>query len=426
MTDKVKVYRLDGPAMELERGQCWFVDRSRYKQGLTCAQKRYFQYHWQGQGVDTAYRSEDLALGSAVHTGLEVLMGYSLLNGEVPEYIHVGAAVAAREAMLESAAQGMALQDDEGFAGVLPEMAQLLAEEQAALAYALVWTFGRRHLASLLERYEVVAVEPEICWLVRFTGFANVSAEEWLSYWETYQGQNGMDVGKAVVMMSRPDAVLRSRETGKLWVVSWKTTKMFNGESVEKLECDLQGLTEGLAVQAMYGEEVGGTFYTYLVKGSKYFSKEDGVKRYTTPLVRPYSLWTGVGEPRYSVETERTKGWQRVDVWKGMEMAEWMSMLDAWSTSDPLAEAVAEPLPVPLNVEAAERWVMEALQGESDWMKIVASERVAARNTDSCFNFSKRCSYFNICHRGETVEEQLASGRKVMRVSNHPAEQGGE
>lgn len=419
--DKILVHRIGAEPVELAREQCWFFDRSRYKQGLTCGEKRRLQYHWGGQGVDSAYRSEDLALGSAVHAGLEEMLRLPFYeNGEqVPSEKY---AEVARQGMRDSATAGMALQDDESFSQTLPEVAQMLTEEQAALAYALVWTFGRRHLASLLERYEVVAVEPEICWLVgRTTG----DGQDIRQVNDDGQWFIHNDGSTAIVMMSRPDAVLRDRATGLLWVVSWKTTKMFNGESVEKLECDLQGLTEAMAVGAMYGEEVGGTFYTYLIKSSKYFDPDSGVKRYTSPLVRPYCLWTGIGEPRYSVETERTKGWGRVNVWEQMGMAEWMEQLDGWPTSDPLAEAVAEPMPVPLNSEAAQRWLAEAVQGESDWMRVASGERVAAHNTEACFNWGKRCFAFDVCHRGATVEEKLASGRWVARVSNHPAENGG-
>ena len=427
MNDRVLIHRLNDSPIELSRDQIWWVDRSRYKLGLTCQRKRELSYHWQGQGVDSAYRSEDLALGSAVHAGLEQMLAWK--DGGDEEQFALGGkplyescANLARQTMLESAAAGMAYQDDEGFAQTLPEVAQMLAEEQAALVYALVWTFGKRHLASLLERYEVVAVEPEICWLVGWVGDSPIKIKE-----EHEDFEVPFVDSTAIVMMSRPDAVLRSREDGRLWVVSWKTTKMFSGESVEKLECDLQGLTEAMAVQSAYQEPVGGTFYTYLVKGSKTFSKDDGVKRYGTPLVRPYSLlWTGVGEPRYSVDYERTKGWAKVNIWEQMEMAEWMAILDAWEGSDPLAEAVAEPMPVPLNEKAAQRWLVEAVQNEGDWMKVVSGERVATKNTDSCFVFNKKCFAFDYCHRGVTVEERLASGRWIPRVSNHAIEQGGE
>lgn len=418
MGETLKVWS-EGRELELSRDRVWLFDRSRYLLGQTCPQKRHLSYHWGGRGLESAYRSEDLSLGSAVHWGLERMLTTEVTD--VKQIAEIGAE-AARAQFLEDAAAGIAMQDDERFGEELPEVARLLAEEQAALAYALVWTFGRRHLASLLERYEVVAVEPEVAWLVGWTD----------EQFKTDEGTNELGdfvtlENIPIVMMSRPDAVLRSRDDGKLWTVSWKTTKMFTGESVEKLECDLQGVTEGLAVRHWLGEPVAGTFYTYLVKGAKYFDKDTGVKRYTSPLVRPYCLWSGVGEPRYSGQYQRAKGWERQDVWKSLDMADWLAMLDAGlpgeEAEDYLAQAVAEPLPQPFVEARAVEWLTEALAGEQEWMR----EGVRAKHSGSCFNYTKRCAYYDICWRLETVEGELARGRKRMReTANHAIEFGGE
>lgn len=414
MSDTLLVHRLDARPIELPRSQCHLFSRSQMLLGQTCPKKREFAYHWQDKGVESTLLSEDLALGTAVHAGLEELMQGSDYGA---------AADIAQQVMMEQYRLGLEMQAATITIDPQSETAQLLAEEQANLAYALVWTFGRRRLVSLLERFEVVEVEPEICWLV---------GELWNpGCFTTY-----------IVMMSRPDAILRSREDGRLWTVSWKTSKKFDGGYIERFESDVQSLTEGLAVHAKYGEVPAGTLYTYFLKGDKTFDAETGAKRYTSPLVRPYCNWTGVGEPQYrgaykwfdEMGTEKRcgKGWERTDIWKSFEMPEWLELLDSGAihpeaNRDWLGEAVVEPEPRPFNPEYAERWRQKAVQQESDWIAILQGDRIATQDETGCHTYNRKCTYYGVCWRGETIEDQIASGYKRLRQeSNHPAEFGEE
>jgi hypothetical protein len=425
------VYRIGAEPIELDRSQCWFFDRSRMMTGQACPKKRELQYHWNGTGVESAYPADELELGSAVHAGLEVLLREQFLLDE-PDYtgsqadLIVSAAEEAKMKMLESGKRGLSIQDNDLFGETAPEIAQLLIEEQANLAYALVWTFGRRRLASLLERYEVVAVEPEICWLVGWTEPQTTEVK--------IRGVEIFTDPVAIVMMSRPDAVLRSREDGKLRTVSWKTSKRFDQEYLEKLECDVQGITEGLAVQAMYGEEVGGSFYGYLIKGDKKFEPEIGMKRYTSSLIRPYSNWAGIGEPQFKAayewindagEKKRLgKGWSKVDIWKQQEMASWLEVLDGGvvqpeASRDWLGEVVAEPLPQPFKASEAERWIATTVQEEARW---VDGELLRAKHTGNCHSWGRKCQFWRTCWEGASIESEIANGRKRLRTPNHAME----
>lgn len=426
MSDNLLVYRLGAPLIELPRSQCHLFSRSQMLLGQTCPKKREFAYHWQGRGVESTLLSEDLALGTAVHAGLEELMQGSDYGA---------AADIAQQVMMEQYRLGLEMQHAAVTIDPQSETAQLLAEEQANLAYALVWTFGRRRLASLLERFEMVEVEPEICWLV---GSKDVEVVKEIAG----VGSRTTDERIHIVMMSRPDAILRSREDGKLWTVSWKTAKRFDGSYVERFESDVQSLTEGLAVQAKYGEAPAGTLYTYFLKGDRTFDAEIGAKRYTSPLVRPYCNWTGVGEPQYrgaykwfdEMGTEKRcgKGWERVDIWKSFEMPEWLELLDSGAVHpeanrDWLGEAVVEPEPRPFNPEYAERWRQKAVQQEGDWIQILEGNRIAPQDETGCHVYNRKCTYYGVCWRGETIEDQIASGYKRLRQeSNHPAEFGEE
>lgn len=431
MSDKILVHRLGAPPIELPRSQCHLFSRSQMLLGQTCPQKRQWAYHYEGRGVESTRLSEDLALGTAVHAGLEWMLNSALDNIE-PDIEHC--ADETYSMMMAQFQAGLEMQTAAVPFDPQSETAQLLAEEQANLAYGLVWTFGRRRLASLLERFEVVEVEPEICWLVGAYLDWDKEPFDSIGLWTPDPVY--------IVMMSRPDAILRSRIDNKLYTVSWKTAKRFDSASVERLECDVQGLTEGLAIWAKYGEQPAGTLYSYFLKGDRQFDADTGAKRYTSPLVRPYSNWNGIGEPTYRAtykwfneageEKRCGKGWERVDIWKGMEMSAWLELLDSGEIQpearrDWLAEAVIEPEVQPLNPEFAERWRQKAVQQESDWIQILEGNRIAPQDETGCHVYNRKCTYYGICWKGETLEDQIASGYKRLRLeSNHPVEFGEE
>jgi len=419
MSDKLLVHRLGADPIELDRSQCHLFSRTELVTGQACPQKRYFNYKWQGHGVEGARTPDDLSLGKAVHAGLEAFLMDAKIGADID---YESPPAIARIEMLEAIEEGIDHGTNSIFDQMMPETVQVLGEEQANLAYALVWAFGKRRLASLLERYEVVEVEPEINWLV------GIGEGEWIEELDV----RADDI--FIVMMSRPDAILRSREDGKLWTVSWKTSKRFTPDYLARLECDIQSITEGLAVQAKYGEEPGGTFYSYFLKGDRVADEETGAKRYSSPLIRPYSNWTGVGEPTYKgaykwhdqtgAEKRLGKGWLRTDIWKSMDMSSWLELLDSGAVQpeanrDWISEVVAEPLPMPFKAGDAVEWLKMAVREEARW---IDPEQPVAKHTGSCFNYNRPCTFFDICHRGDSLERQLAAGIKKVRVPHHGAE----
>lgn len=406
----------NGQQREVERAACYFTDRSRINLGQTCPTKRWIQYHAgpEGRGLVSAREGEDLVLGRAVHAGMEVLLS----AGEPPydEVIELGAETAANYFRRETE-NGVEMQDRHELWDILPEVAQELRLEQGWLAYALVWAWGKRKLAKLLEEYHVLAIEPEINWPL---------------------GQ--LEDGCMVVMMSRPDAVLRRVVDDSLWTVSWKTAKKFDQTMLAKLECDTQTLTEGLAVQHWTGQPCRGTYYGYLVKGEKEADETLNAKRYKSHLIRPYhrdaaQFGANVGDFRAAYKWfdgtgNRTlgRGWSRVNIWDWIEPLAWLEALEAGGMQpeagrDWLGEVAVEPMPQRFEQKSAELWTMQALQGESFWAN-VAADWECARHHQSCFGYNKQCSAFDVCWRGVQVEDRLLSGRWKVREANHGDEFG--
>lgn len=419
MIDSVTVWE-NGKQRELSRDQCFFTDRSRINTSQTCPAKRWFQYHAgpEGRGLVPSREGEDLVLGRAVHAGMEVLLAGTVEGESIDAVCQTAGEIAANHFRRESEA-GLEMQDSQELWDILPEVAQTLRLEQGWLAYALVWAWGKRKLAKLLEEYEVLAIEPEINWPL---------------------GQ--LEDGRTAVMMSRPDAVLRRIVDGSLWTVSWKTAKRFDQTTLSKLECDTQTLTEGLAVQHWTGKPCRGTYYGYLVKGDKQADEELGAKRYASSLIRPYhrdaaQFGGNLTDFRAAYKwfdgtVNRTlgKGWSRVNIWDWIEPLAWLEALERGEVQpeagrDWLGESIVEPMPQRFDRISATLWQVQALFGEEQWATHPEFYS-RSRHHQSCFNYSKTCTAFGVCWRGETVEDRLLSGRWVPRTANHESEFGGE
>lgn len=419
MIDSVTVWE-NGEQRQLPRVQCHFTDRSRINLGQICPAKRWIQYHAgpEGRGLVPSREGEDLVLGRAVHRGMELMLGGLYTDTTVGELIEIAADEAAKYFRRESEA-GLEMQDSQELWDILPEVAQTLRVEQGWLAYSLVWAWGKRKLAKLLEEYEVLAIEPEINWPL---------------------GQ--LDDGRTVVMMSRPDAVLRRIVDNSLWTVSWKTAKRFDQTTLAKLECDTQTLTEGLAVQHWTGQPCRGTYYGYLIKGDKQADEDLGAKRYASSLIRPYhrdvaQFGGNIGDFRAAYKwfdgtANRTlgKGWSRVNIWDWIEPLAWLEAIERGEVQpeaqrDWLGESVVEPMPQRFDEQSAQQWMRSTLRSEEWWSNAWYTDPFA-RHHQSCYNYNKQCTAFGVCWRGETVDDRLLSGRWKVREANHESEFGGE
>jgi hypothetical protein len=120
-----------------------------------------------------------------------------------------------------------------------------LWREQAALVEGLVRAYARRRLGSLLEEFEVLEVEREGDWELAEL------REEVVQEWPVY---NVLVDGAAIRFMSRPDALLRSRNDNSLYLLSYKTAATWDIRKARDAEHDMQGLSEGVEVERRLGE----------------------------------------------------------------------------------------------------------------------------------------------------------------------------
>lgn len=285
-----------------------FTDRSRIVEREHCDRKRWLVYHESGTGIVPKRTPLALGVGGAVHVGLAELLMFFILNPHAWEDV-VNGLIPAQMAALEETAVRAALADfsshvagleldaneNAGLQGQTPEAKQLaeqmiaqamelgmtesdiaritqgvdpavarseferyLFAEQSALVEGLVRAYCRRRLRPLLEEFEVLEVEREGEWkLAEWSEPSGIchcgEAMEGHSLYDNHSPvENPMPV--ELYFMSRPDALLRHRQTNELFLLSFKTTGQWDTRKAKDIEHDMQGLSEGVEVEKRLGE----------------------------------------------------------------------------------------------------------------------------------------------------------------------------
>lgn len=387
-----------------------FTDRSRILCHQSCPRARYFQYEIYGHGVRRATESIPLVTGQQVHTGRAAL----LLGKPVGEAVHL--ALAEYDRTL--ADHGFHLRDGEAPGPVVLE--------QRALIEALIRGYAICLLPALLNRYEVIAVEPEL----------------------------SFPLG-SLTFMSRPDAILRNHETGDLYVDSLKTAGIGPSDNEfrkfeEEGRHDDQGISEVVAVEHAYNERVMGVRMEYLLKGPRReYPDDSGQYVQWSPLIRGYCR-LGVTEAeneyatnwKYKGEDGRNhtlgKGWERVNMWEtDMGVAGWISWL-AENDRATLEKQFRVPMTFFRNSEEVELWKRQRTASETRIADSAASaedERVNGGRIDfievldeefpqhrrSCDRPSS-CQFLEICFGAADPADPLASGGFVPRKPHHAPE----
>lgn len=240
-----------------------------------CKRKRYLSTHFptggKVAGLEPVRQSVALTVGGCFHEAAAYLLAHCTL--EVPSVWREGEDVAvaiALEKFNRAAAAGLELEAGETLAQAqaaattperlaefgavsqeetaalatlvsngASEFDRYLALEQAALLEGLVRAWARRGLPRLLEEYEVLEVEREGRWRLSDVALKNDSGE-----YEEY----------LLWFLSRPDALLRHRQTGDLALQSFKTTGQWDRRKEKDAQRDVQGLTEVVEVEQRLGE----------------------------------------------------------------------------------------------------------------------------------------------------------------------------
>lgn len=266
-----------------------WTDRSRVETYQRCARLRWLEYHQDETGVVPAKKPLALCVGGSVHEGLRSLLtdamtgrlSGSLLSLPLCEDTAVVAALddfsqhksalaldlseatamatvdpgSLHAQMIATAGELgiplddpslVALQEQQGKAAA--EFDQWLYAEQSALVEGMVRAYSRRRLRPLLEEFEVLEVEREGQWVLAEWD------EEYTGYRQNIPPGTPAPYDYQVRFMSRPDALLRSRQDNSLYILSFKTAATWDIRKARDAEHDMQGLSEGVEVEKRLGE----------------------------------------------------------------------------------------------------------------------------------------------------------------------------
>lgn len=327
-----------------------YTSRSREEVFLDCPRKGYLEFLWEGRGVVKKGVSVYLSTGTYFHQGMEILFlaaKAGTLNDETLDYAVVNTNANYRQEIED---RGFDLED-----GERKEFENYVVNEQTALIEGMIRLFYYRIMPDILARYNVIDVERE----------------------EIMEVEN-------LVIQGKIDVVLEEKDSGDIYIVSFKTSAGWDKRQAKSNEHDNQGLSETLLLehrlqQSNLGldtlippekilrdlqsipkaynatkkyidylsqfrkkDKVMGVLMIYLIKGKRYETEKDSGKwEQHSPLVRAYRKLTGVkyeyapslyfDKPENKSGKGRLgKGWEPFLVWEDEEIGGvkgWISKL---------------------------------------------------------------------------------------------------
>jgi PD-(D/E)XK nuclease superfamily len=384
------------------------VDRSRILAFQRCPRERYLGYHLNGTGIQRKRKALPLQFGSAFHEGVGFILG------NVDHALDAGVGVGCTWLEEQFAASTVQVEDQAAV--------DYGKEEQIALTEALVrgwWLFEGEYFLS---QYEVIEVEKE--------------------------GRAALVDG--IELMFRPDSIVRDRESGDLYVISWKTCASYSDRNLKQARVDMQSISEVWGIQQTQGLKIEGVLYKYAVKGRRSKDKFDGLYKQDSHLIYGWKKLKGTEdednwswkfkferEDDPSKETTLGKGWQKVPIWR-----EYPGGVKAWVEAlskneiyprhiDALQVVFPQSLPVERRGDEVEKWkrqttAQEARVAESLDMVIPWADKSLdihfPQHTAACSNFSG-CSFHDICWNPEIGRDPIGSGLYEIRTANHPEDE---
>lgn len=392
------------------------VDRSRILAYQSCPRQRYLGYHHLGKGLQKKAKALPLQFGSAFHEGsADLLLGRGIEAAVLTSQLYLSNAFAAAEVGFDGEQPG-----DEGKA------LEYGKEEQAAMAEALLRAWWAWEGEGFLKNFEIIECEQE--------GRAALTDE--------------------IVLMFRPDALVRDRESGDRYVVSWKTAATYTKRTLDQCRHDMQSISEVWGLQQTTGENVEGVLYKFALKGKRDKDEWDGLYKQGTHLVYGWKkLAAGESEdgaewawkykwdsdeinPKTGKPVQRTlgKGWKKVPIWSEYEggVKAWVEALAANQIAprhvNALEQVFPQSLPVERRVDEVERWKRQVVAQEmriNDSLLALSLERDEGdldyhfpQHTHSCHSYSG-CPFIPICWEGAPAEP---GELYQIRTSNHPEE----
>ena len=423
-----------------------YFDRSRLEVSHRCPRREYWEYYYDGKGLQPVKLNQHLAFGGAVHEAIASILRYcrdfdALLDmGQVHTAIKNAQSVLRDEFVQAKGFQSEPILE-EGFDGQLVQVTQdqtWLIDHYCDLLEGLVVGWCLVRLPLLMQQYRVVQVE----------------TEEQLNFLVP----DGPGESLYLRFLSRPDAILERRTDGALVILSLKTVSQVNGMWLENFKTDQQTISEVLPVEFRLGREVAGVQVEGLTKGPQAvdWPRGSGHKHHASPLIWGYLTEAGGLDLEWKARYEWTdeagnsrrlgKGWNRQRIAERYPggIAEWVGWLYQNDPELLRAQFPSPPL-ISRSANELEEWQTQVKYREIEVANgLVQIERynrthevsdpayshmallqVFPKHTTGCAydaQFHSKCPCYSLCW-GSEGQDPLGSGSFKYRVSNHP-EQG--
>jgi hypothetical protein len=382
-----------------------------------CPRKRYLQFHLNETGIEPRRQAVPLVWGQGLHVGVASL----LLGNDIDE--------AVQESLNAYAEQ---CQERDFDIDDLESQSFVYAEGKALIeGFIRAWAIER--LPDFMSTYEVLEVEKEGLW------------QDWT---------------ECVDLAYRPDALLRKRNTGGIYIFNLKSSYAWGEREQKASRYNVQGLSEMAALEARFAEwtakydlgvdglpewfvqmqkqdygkalKVAGIQDEIFIKGSR-LNRDDNTKWQMTFLVHPW-LKSGITSDddqwgwkyyfeRNGKKTSLGNSYSRVSVWEHMSMKEWVEMLADRRVQDSngLAELFATPIPHERNAAELSEWLTQAraqeqrIHADLQGLTPLRLDTKFPMYRHSCFSYQRICPYAPICHDRLSPD----CGLYVPRVDHH-------
>lgn len=358
-----------------------YISRSGYECYTSCERRYYYGYLYQGTGVATPTPDENLCIGLALHKAMEAFFkdcDEEACVSQLTDEWNQATADAAKVAVESQDAKLLAL---------LPEW--------RALAEGMFRGWVRSQSSKFLATFEPIEVEEE----------------------------NQVPLADGLILQTRSDLVVRSRITGNLYVINWKTTGSKSG-FFESYNRNIQMWTEALAVEQKYQEPT-----SVLPIGFYKGTKKQG--SYSSPLIWGYEK-NGVWQAKYP---GWNTGFRKVAMWRKEEyelpmgtsgLKEWID----WLPIELLEEQYIETPPIQKDEKVVRDWIRQVVQRERDLMHMLEpSVPEADRELYFFQRFGKHCNWCpfdSICQQLATTSQMVEEGLLIPRVDHHTVGGDGE
>lgn len=354
-----------------------YISRSGYEAYTSCERRYYYGYLFGKSGVTPPLPEEYFGIGLAVHKGMETFFR----GGDTEACV-----TAARDEfdVQMQLAYEIGKKEQNG-----PLLAQLA--HWKALSEGLIRGWIRSQSSKFLASFEPLMVEEEC----------------------------ELPLANGLTLQTRADLVVRSRMTGNVYVVNWKTEGSTKdpGKFFNKYCRNIQMWTEALAVEKKIGEPC-----SVLPVGFYKGSKNRGY--YSSPLV-----W---GYERDGAWTAKYPGWnthfRKVAIWEEetYELPTGEKGLGAWIDWLPMDTVDAQFIdcpPIQKDEKVVEDWLRQVVQRERD-LEHMLDPAVPEKDRELYFfqRFGSHCiwcPFDPICTQLTTTEEMVKDGLLVPRVDHH-------